>query len=97
MPLAEHAFDLEMCDLCVRMCPIEIRAAQCDAGTPPSGDVNQCPPKKAIQLVGIDTEDGSLKMKPEVLEGCVGCGVCEMVCPVDPAAIVIDARAEPTV
>ncbi|HCN68300.1 MAG TPA: 4Fe-4S ferredoxin, partial [Candidatus Accumulibacter sp.] len=28
----------------------------------------------------------------QVLEQCVGCGVCEMICPVDPAAIVIDAR-----
>jgi ferredoxin-type protein NapG len=23
-------------------------------------------------------------------DGCVGCGVCEMICPVEPAAIVID-------
>ncbi|MES9851171.1 MAG: 4Fe-4S binding protein [Candidatus Thiodiazotropha sp. L084R] len=23
-------------------------------------------------------------------EGCVGCGVCEMICPVESAAIVVD-------
>jgi len=97
VPLAEHEFDLDSCDLCMRLCPIEIRRNQCDAGKPPSGDVNQCPPKQAIQLLEIDNSDGSVKMKPEVLEGCVGCGVCEMVCPVEPAAIVIDARAEATV
>lgn len=90
LPVAEHEYDLELCDLCMRQCPIEIRRSQCDAGKPPSGDANQCPPKKAIELISI--EDGSAAMKPVVLEGCVGCGVCEMICPVDPAAIVIDAR-----
>lgn len=94
LPVAEHEYDLELCDLCMRQCPIEIRRQQCDAGKPPSGDENQCPPKKAIELIKIDSTDGVLKMNPEVLDGCVGCGVCEMICPVDPAAIVIDARVE---
>ena len=31
-----------------------------------------------------------LSSKPEILDGCVGCGVCEMVCPTQQAAIVID-------
>jgi ferredoxin-type protein NapG len=26
-------------------------------------------------------------------EACVGCGVCEMVCPEEPACIVIEPRA----
>lgn len=92
-PVGEHEYDLELCDLCVRHCPIEIRRLQCDAGKPPSGDENQCPPKKAIELVQFD-ENNSAAMKPEVLAGCVGCGVCEMICPTEPAAIVIDARKE---
>ena len=92
LPVAEHEYDLDICDLCVRQCPIEIRRSQCDAGKPPSGDSNQCPPKKAIELVQINSDTGEVKMKPIVLDGCVGCGVCEMICPADPAAIVIDAR-----
>ncbi|MDH5472477.1 MAG: 4Fe-4S ferredoxin, partial [Gammaproteobacteria bacterium] len=92
-PVSEHEYDLELCDLCMRQCPIEIRRAQCDAGKPPSGDKNQCPPKKAIELISIDSTNGMASMKPVVLEGCVGCGVCEMICPTEPAAIVIEARA----
>jgi len=91
-PVSEQQYDLELCDLCVRLCPIEIRRNQCDAGKPPSGDKNQCPPKQAIGLISIDEQSGSIAMRPEVMEGCVGCGVCEMICPVDPPAIVIDAR-----
>jgi ferredoxin len=45
IPVADHPYDLELCDLCLRQCPIEIRLAQCAAGTPPSGDANQCPPR----------------------------------------------------
>ena len=29
---------------------------------------------------------------PKVHKACVGCGMCEMICPVEPAAIVIDER-----
>lgn len=86
IPVAEHPYDLELCDLCVRQCPIEIRIAQCEAGTPPSGDKNQCPPHHAIRLQ--PGENGSAV--PVIEDGCVGCGVCEMICPVEPAAIVID-------
>ena len=32
---------------------------------------------------------------PVILEGCVGCGVCEMICPVEPPVIVIDSTREP--
>ena len=93
VPLADQEFDLETCDLCVRLCPIEIRANQCDAGKPPGGDKSQCPPR-AIKMVEIESSDGSKKMKPEILDGCVGCGVCEMVCPTNEAAIVVDVNEE---
>ena len=87
IPVADHPYDLELCDLCMRQCPIEIRIAQCEAGTPPSGDPNQCPPRHAIVFESI----GSGKaMMPVISDGCVGCGVCEMICPVDPTVIVID-------
>ena len=74
----------------MRQCPIEIRIAQCEAGTPPSGDERQCPPQHAIRLEPLDAGDGITRMQPVILEGCVGCGVCEMICPVEPAVIVID-------
>jgi len=93
MPVRDHPYDLELCDLCVRQCPIEIRANQCDAGKPPSGDKNQCPPKRAIRLVEIDSNDGVRRMKPEILDGCVGCGVCEMICPVEESIFVMDVQA----
>jgi len=96
IPVSDHPYDLELCDLCVRQCPIEIRASQCDAGKPPSGDINQCPPKQAIRLVDISSEGGIKKMRPEILDGCVGCGVCEMICPVEPAVIVIESNPERT-
>ena len=90
IPVNDHPFDLDICDLCVRLCPIEIRIAQCDAGTPPSGDPNQCPPAHAIKLETSGSVNGKMRMVPKVLEGCVGCGVCEMVCPVETTAIVVD-------
>ncbi|QKQ28166.1 4Fe-4S binding protein [Candidatus Reidiella endopervernicosa] len=88
----EQPFDVEICDLCVRTCPIEIRIAQCEAGKPPSGDTNQCPPLRAIRLEEVTHADGSKGMRPTVLDGCVGCGVCEMICPTEEASIVIDIR-----
>jgi ferredoxin-type protein NapG len=87
IPVSDHPYDLELCDLCMRQCPIEIRIAQCEAGKPPSGDANQCPPRHAIVFESI----GSGKaMMPVISDGCVGCGVCEMICPVNPTVIVID-------
>jgi ferredoxin-type protein NapG len=88
--LRDHPYDLELCDLCVRQCPIEIRIAQCEAGTPPSNDPNQCPPQHAIKLEAIDDGNGVQRMRPVILDGCVGCGVCEMICPVEPTVIITD-------
>jgi ferredoxin-type protein NapG len=87
----DHPYDLELCDLCVRQCPIEIRITQCKAGKPPSDDENQCPPQHAIRLEAMDDSNGSKRMRPVILDGCVGCGVCEMICPVEPTVIVMDS------
>jgi ferredoxin-type protein NapG len=94
--VAEHPYDLELCDLCVRQCPIEIRIVECATqATAKPGEVarvaekigNECPPRHAIALESVPHRIG---MRPVVKDGCVGCGVCEMICPVEPSAIVID-------
>lgn len=97
--VADHPYDLELCDLCVRQCPIENRIAQC-AAEESQGKLNQtrvaqrvgneCPPKHAIKLEPVANNDGKTRMKPVILDGCVGCGVCEMICPVEAPAIVVD-------
>ena len=98
IPVADHPYDLELCDLCVRQCPIEIRITQCAAEEEDETQKarvaqrvgNECPPKPAIALEPMEMPDGVIRMQPVVKEGCVGCGVCEMICPVETAAIVVD-------
>ena len=70
LPVSSHPYDLEICDLCVRQCPIE----------------------KAIELVPMSSDPHDKRRTPLVKDACVGCGVCEMICPVEPAAIRIDVR-----
>ena len=48
-----------------------------------------CPIKGAITLEKGIGKDGKPKGIPVVHEACVGCGVCEMVCPTAPASIEI--------
>lgn len=96
--VAEHPYDLALCDLCVRQCPIEIRIVECalEAQRESAANTarvaekvgNECPPRHAIELEPVAGVPGA--MMPVVKEGCVGCGVCEMICPVEPTAIVID-------
>lgn len=68
--IAERKYDLEICDLCVRECPI----------------------KNAIRLAPVSADPNDKRRTPEVLEACVGCGMCEMICPAEPAAIEIEER-----
>jgi len=53
---------------------------------------HECPIKGAISIETVFAPDGSKRKSPVVHEPCVGCGVCEMVCPVEPTAITIEAR-----
>jgi ferredoxin-type protein NapG len=55
--------------------------------------VTECPIDDAIVMEPFVAADGSRHFRPAVREQCVGCGVCEMVCPASPAAIVVEARA----
>lgn len=67
-PVASYEYDLEICDLCVRECPIE-------------GAIT-------LEPVSIDYQDK--RRIPTIHKSCVGCGTCEMMCPTEPAAIIID-------
>ncbi len=49
--------------------------------------VRECPVDGAISI-----DDVNGVPTPVVHDPCVGCGVCEMVCPAEPAAIVVDAQ-----
>ena len=50
------------------------------------------PGQGAISIENVYAPDGNLRKSPVVHEPCVGCGVCEMICPVEPTCIVVDAR-----
>jgi len=69
--IADHPYDLALCDLCVRECPIE----------------------GAISLEPLGADPNDKRRTPVVHAACVGCGMCEMICPADPSAISVDIRA----
>jgi ferredoxin-type protein NapG len=73
IPMSEHPYDREICDLCVIECPIG---------------------ESAIRLVALAGSDLAGAMTPIVGDGCVGCGVCQMVCPEEPTCIVVDPFGE---
>jgi ferredoxin-type protein NapG len=54
--------------------------------------VRECPIKGAISIETVFAPDGRQRKSPVVHEPCVGCGVCEMICPTEPASITIEAR-----
>ena len=68
--IADHPYDLEICDLCVRECPI----------------------KGAIRLEPMSDDPNDKRKTPVVTDKCVGCGTCEMMCPVEPPCIVVVPR-----
>ena len=54
--------------------------------------VRECPIKGAISIETVYAPDGAQRKAPVVHEPCVGCGVCEMICPTEPASIEIVPR-----
>jgi ferredoxin-type protein NapG len=68
--VSAHPYDVELCDLCARECPI----------------------KGAISIETVYAPDGSQRRSPVVHEPCVGCGVCEMICPTEVPSIEIVPR-----
>ena len=50
-----------------------------------------CPIKGAISIETVFAPDGSQRKSPVVHEPCVGCGVCEMICPTEPTSIEVIA------
>lgn len=75
VPIAKHPYDLTLCDLCVRECPI----------------------KGAISLEPLGSDPSDQRRTPVIHDNCVGCGMCEMICPVEPEApLVIDSRRRPS-
>lgn len=54
--------------------------------------VSECPIGGAISMETLTRADGKTYRQPVVHEPCVGCGVCEMVCPTEQACIEIEAR-----
>ncbi len=68
--IADHPYDVEICDLCVRECPI----------------------KDAIALEPMSADANDKRRTPVVKEACVGCGMCEMICPAEPTCIAVEER-----
>lgn len=53
--------------------------------------VTECPiGPSAIELVALDGDP--TRRTPEIRDACTGCGVCEMICPVEPGCIEIEPR-----
>jgi ferredoxin-type protein NapG len=72
VPLAKFAYDVEVCDLCVRECPIE----------------------GAITMEKLAGDPSGKAWTPVVHKSCVGCGMCEMICPTEVPSIVVDIRRQ---
>ncbi len=92
LPVRTQEYSRDVCDLCALECPIgdtalrmvplkEIDEDDRDESSEDSSDQDE------------DEEEVKLKRyTPVVGAGCVGCGVCQMICPVEPECIVVDER-----
>jgi len=60
------------------------------AGKPCTLCVDMCPIANPVSAIAMQTRDGVTK--PEIYDGCIGCGVCEEVCPTSTPSIVIKPR-----
>jgi ferredoxin-type protein NapG len=54
--------------------------------------VRECPIKGAISMETLTAADGRQYQQPVVHEPCIGCGVCEMICPVETPCIEVEQR-----
>ena len=73
IPVVDHPYERDLCDLCVSECPIG---------------------EAAIRLEDLAGAESPRARTPVVGDGCVGCGVCEMICPQEPACIEVEPRGE---
>lgn len=55
--------------------------------------VRECPIKDAISLEPMSDDPKDPRRTPVVHQACVGCGMCEMICPAEAPAITVDVRA----
>lgn len=52
--------------------------------------VRECPIEGAIAMEPLTNDPADKRRTPVVRKSCVGCGVCEMMCPAEPAAIRVE-------
>ena len=52
---------------------------------------DMCPMPNPLSAIAMITTNTGM-IKPEIYDGCTGCGVCEEVCPTEQASIVIQTR-----
>lgn len=52
--------------------------------------VRECPIKDAISMQPMSEDANDRRRTPVVHDACVGCGMCEMICPVEPTCIIME-------
>ena len=60
-------------------------------GKPCTLCADMCPMPNPLSAIAMITTNTGM-IKPEIYDGCTGCGVCEEVCPTEQASIVIQTR-----